>query len=305
MNILANPHKLPEAAKHGPDGRQQRLGSAADLNRKARSRCRFCLCLVLVNCVTLFAPLFVASPGLAVQPLSAGQTVSDIYQVTESSLGGIRPVHKVPLPEGVWSLVRFVDYSAGPIGGAQVPMRTISLGKITEQNMLGMGLFIRTNASSQPMKWTDEPCKGSDFAFMNNFDGGIWRQKCVTIRLQTFLQHNNPQQNQSREFYASRGIKFPSNTLAASITRLDDAGRYLSVTIYVFPEQYGFENPVETVLARHPWHVSNLKADPEKIKFISSYATWVQSYADVLFSLYEDPSRPVVRVKSFTYSSDR
>jgi len=252
----------------------------------------------------VFVALYLFSSVLLAQDLlSPGDTLKKVYRVTEQSFGGTRLLHSVPLPPDDWLVVRTQNYEASMKGGGseRIPMRTVSLAQISKDNRLAMGVFVRSNTSSQRMRWTDEPCKGSDFLFVNKFDGGIWNQKCLTIRLQTFLQTNDSAQNRSREFMATRGIKYSANILTASVSRLDDKGGFLTVMVYLFPERYGFENPVESVLARHPWHASLFKADPEKVKFVNAYAKWAESYAETIFKLYDNPTASIEEVKMFSY----
>ncbi len=254
--------------------------------------------------INVFVALYALSSALLAQDLvSPGDTLKKVYRVTEPSFGGTRLLHSIPLPPDDWLVVRTENYETSSKGGGleRIPMRSVTLAKITKDNHLAMGVFVRSNTSSQRTRWTDEPCKGSDFLFMNNFGGGIWNQKCLTIRLQTFLQTNNAAQDQSRELAATRGVKYSANTLTASITRLDDKGRFLTVMVYLFPERYGFENPVESVLARHPWHASLFKADPEKVKFVNAYAKWAESYAETIFKLYDNPTASIEEVKIFSY----
>ncbi len=252
----------------------------------------------------IFVALYALSSALLAQDLlSPGDTLKKVYRVTEPSLGGTRLLHSIPLPPDDWLVVRTENYQASIKGGGseRIPMRSVSLAQVSKDNQVSMAAFIRSNASSQRMRWTDEPCKGSDFLFMNNFGGGIWNQKCLTIRLETYLQTNNAVQNQSREFLSTKGIKYAANTITANIYRLDDKGGYLFVSILLFPDRYGFENPIESVLARHPWHASLFKADPEKVKFINAYAKWAESYAETIFKLYDNPTAGIEEVKMFSY----
>ena len=254
--------------------------------------------------INVFVALYALSSALLAQDLlSPGDTLKKVYRVTEPSLGGTRLLHSIPLPPDDWLVVRTENYEASIKGGGseRIPMSTVSLAQVSKDNQVSMAAFIRSNASSQRMRWTDEPCKGSDFLFMNNFGGGIWNQKCLTIRLETYLQTNNAVQNRSREFYATRGIKYSANTLTASISRLDDKGGFLTVLVYLFPDRYGFENPVESVVARHPWHASLFKSDPEKVKFINAYAKWAESYAETIFKLYDNQRASIEEVKMFSY----
>ncbi len=100
---------------------------------------------------------------------------------------------------------------------------------------------------------------------------------------------------------SAKGIKYAANIITANIYRLDDKGGYLFVSILLFPDRYGFENPIESVLARHPWHASLFKADPEKVKFINAYAKWAESYAETIFKLYDNPRASIEEVKMFSY----
>lgn len=252
----------------------------------------------------LFVAIYIFSSGLLAQDLlSPGDTLKKVYRVTEPSLGGTRLLHSIPLPPDDWLVVRTENYEASIKGGGseRIPMRTVSLAQVSKDNQVSMAAFIRSNASSQRMRWTDEPCKGSDLLFMNNFGGGIWNQKCLTIRLETYLQTNNAVQNRSREFLSAKGIKYAANIITANIYRLDDKGGYLFVSIFLFPDRYDFENPIESVLARHPWHASLFKADPEKVKFINAYAKWAESYAETIFKLYDNPTASIEEVKMFSY----
>ena len=254
----------------------------------------------LLLAFTLALPTVVQSH----QVLAPGEAIQRAYRVIEPSLlGGERVLHNIILPEGDWLISRVINYEASIVRGdfQKIPMRSISLAQVDKNNRLLMGIFIRTNISSRQIKWNDDPCKGSDFLFMTTFETRFWNQKCLSISLAGFLQQNNSAQNLSREFYIQRGIQYSANTLRASITRFDDRGKYLGVEIYLFPENYGFENPTESVLARHPWHSSLYKSDSKKVKFLKAYSAWAESYANVLFKMFDDPSNMPSAMKGFEY----
>jgi len=71
--------------------------------------------------------------------------------------------------------------------------------------------------------------------------------------------------------------------------------------VYLFPDRYGFENPVESIVARHPWHASLFMSDPDKVKFIRAFSRWAESYGETIFKFYDDPSLTLEKVNGFFY----
>lgn len=193
--------------------------------------------------------------------------------------------YSIPLPAGTWTFVRGNEITTNVTNSK---MREQVLSNI-DNGTLNMSAFIRAKVDSNPVKWNDEPCKGNDFIYKNDYGLTLWDQRCLTIRTGTYLQQSdNKVQQISRDFYTNNNIKYPQNCLQVTYTQYARNGRFLNVQFYVLPENYGLENPITAVLTSSPWHLSNYKNDPKKVKFIEAIRTWAESYAEALNQTFVD-----------------
>lgn len=211
--------------------------------------------------------------------------------------------YAVPLPKGEWTGVRGNEYTV-TIRDSNPKFREVVLSNI-ENNNLNMSVYLKAKVDDISARWLDEPCKGEDFIYKNDYGTNLWKQRCLTIRASEYLQKaDNKMQQISRDFYAKMNLKHPYNNLQVNITQYDSNGRFLQIQFYVFPNNYGLENPLVSVMAASPWHLSNYKADPKKVKFIESLKVWAEKYSDVLYQSYSTGKNNLTEVPAFTWRDE-
>jgi hypothetical protein len=206
----------------------------------------------------------------------------------------------VPLPAGDWTAVRGNQFTTS--GNVSVRFEEIVMSNIENKN-LNMSIYIKSKIDSNQAKWTDEPCKINDAIYKNNYGMTLWDQRCTSIRLSQYLQQSdNKVQQVSRDFYSKQGVKHAYNTLQVTFTQYLRSGNYLQVMFYIFPNNYGFENPVSDVLASHPWAPSNYKSDPEKVKFVEQLTAWAENYSNQLYKDFVSGKPLSTEISAFVYS---
>ena len=224
-----------------------------------------------------------------------GQKYSENFIVVNSGT----TYANIPLPKGEWTAVRGNERTTSGPRGAK--MRELILSDIAN-SQLNMSIFVTVRVNSSRFQWSDEPCKGSDFIYKNDFGTTLFDQRCLTIKLDTYLQNvNSDVQQISRDFYVKNGLKIQYITLQVTMTQFTSSGKFLKVQFYIFPGNYGFENPTTSVIVTHPWYVSNYINDPEKVKFIQQLATWANNYSDILYNGFQEEKQQKAEVKPFAY----
>lgn len=58
------------------------------------------------------------------------------------------------------------------------------------------------------------------------------------------------------------------------------------------------------MLAASPWHASNYKSDPKKVKFVEALTKWVETYSDALFKNFQD-EKTKTEVPAFTLIAEQ
>jgi hypothetical protein len=206
--------------------------------------------------------------------------------------------YSVPLPAGEWTAVRGNTYTTSSTNSK---MQEMVISNI-ENKKLNMSVYINAHVDGNSARWLDEPCKGEDFIYKNDYGMKLWDQRCTTLKLGSYLQKSdNKVQQISRDFYAKEGIKHDYNNLQLTYTQYTRSGKYLVVQFYIFPSNYGFENPTADVLVTHPWYLSNYKNDPSKVKFVNELTTWAENYSNVLFTNFTESKTQKVVIPAFEY----
>lgn len=250
-------------------------------------------CLIIILCIPLHAQV---TELVGIQ----GQKFSASYPVTN---GGTTFIN-VPLPNGEWTVVRGNEYYTNR---TNKKMRKIFLSLAEKQpadenKSLVSSMYIHTGIDSTPTKWLDEPCKGEDFIYKNDYGMTMWNQRCLTIRQDGYLaKSDNKVQQITRDYLIANNIKFKTQRLKLSYLTYTQSGNYLQVDIAVWPSMYGFEDVLEGV--NSPWHASRFKTDPDKVDFINELVKWAEKYSDALFKSFQDGKSSPVALPMFTYHS--
>jgi hypothetical protein len=78
------------------------------------------------------------------------------------------------------------------------------------------------------------------------------------------------------------------------------SGKFLEISLGVFPTNYGLEKPFERVDS--PWHLSNYKNDPEKVLFINELKAWAETYSDIIYNNFQSNKPSTTIMKEFIFS---
>jgi hypothetical protein len=251
-----------------------------------------------ISCV-----LALSSAGLHAQTIEL-DIQPTVYKKTYPIGEGEGQVSNIPLPIGEWTTIRGDDYTGSTKGGESYKFREMFLTNVTDGN-LNHFLYVKAKVSSTQVKWLDELCKGEDFIYKNDYGAKLWDQRCLTIRQSTFLQKSdNKVQQISRDYLNKNNIKFKLDAIGLSLTQYSRQGKYLVINLTVFPSNYGLENPTAASEVSSPWHLSNYKADPKKVKFIDALKTWAENYSDVLFKSFNEDKKQNVDIPAFAWSAN-
>lgn len=211
------------------------------------------------------------------------------------------PMYSIPLPQGEWTFVRGNETTTN---GSGSKMRQYVLSDVTG-GKLNMSVYLNVKVDGITTRWGEEPCKINDAIYRNDYGTALWDQRCTTIRMGAYLQQSDDKVQQiSRDYYAKLGIKHSYNNLGVTMTQYTRGGKYLFLQFYVFPEAYGFENPTTSVLAASPWHASNYKSDPKKVKFIDALTKWAETYSDALFKNFQD-GKTKTEIPAFSFIAEQ
>ena len=190
----------------------------------------------------------------------------------------------VPLPLGEWE----VTYTRERRGTGSAPkMRDAGL-MLFEGGRLKSVIEMTAYIESRPMRWTDEPCKGTEATyFKNDFGSRLWEQKCLVAIPATFLQKTNEPTRKALEKLAQRNIVNEFNAIKLMYSRYDNKGMFVIYRQFIFPGYFGFENPKESVLNSWSWYPPVAEKDPAKKTFIDLVQQYGLSIAAAVDTGYE------------------
>lgn len=124
--------------------------------------------------------------------------------------------------------------------------------------------------------WTDNPCGRSDLIWKRPSSG--YSDHCVTINHNVgFMSKPTGVYKTIAEKITAQGIEFPSTIMLLSFTRFDTGGKYLSYTVSVNPEHYGFERDSSTIWRQSVWHKDRAHTDPRRAEFLQALFSWSES----------------------------
>lgn len=207
--------------------------------------------------------LVIVVVGLCVSGLVSAQTVGEILsqRVPVRDAQNQSVYAYVPLPPGEWEVA---DSSLRQsIGNTSADLRSVRLLQI-EKGFLKHAIEITMKVNGVNMQWNDEPCKVEPTLAKNDFGTALFKQKCLTLRADTFLQNNNRVTNEALEALAKRAVKNDFNSLVLTYSRYGDFGYFLIVRQHFFPSVYGQENPKVVVVNESPWHPSRVNQSSDR-----------------------------------------
>ncbi|MBW8467145.1 MAG: hypothetical protein K0M67_02680 [Thiobacillus sp.] len=214
---------------------------------------------------------------------SKGDIVSEYLPITDKD--GKEVVAKAPLPPGSWHVVSAVIRNSSG-GNTRAVMKDVTLDNIAE-GRVRMALFITARVNNYPIRWEDDFC--TDFPRLlskNDFGTRFYKQKCIIVWMNTFLQSQSDGARSTRAYLDGLGVKYDSNQIGFSYGRHGDIGRFLIYELSFFPSNYGLDNPVVTNLSDSPYYPANIQKSPEKAAFAKSVMAYAESVAPQLDDFY-------------------
>lgn len=202
-----------------------------------------------------------------------------IYDVKNQNV-----VYEIPLPEGKWSVINVINRQS--TGSTTSQLKDVRLGLI-ERGMLSHSLEITAKVNSNDVRWNDEPCKTPSTLYKNDYGTGLWRQKCMTLAPQTFLQKDNESTRQFLKVLADSNVKHDFNSLISTYTRYGDFGKFLIVRLHTFPSNYGLGNPVVGIMNMSPYHPSQITNSKENKEFVDALSVYSETLTVWLDSAYD------------------
>jgi hypothetical protein len=226
--------------------------------------------------VSIGSVLFsVISPSAAQEVGVTYQGNVPIYDVQNSNI-----VYEIPLPEGKWFVRNVVNRDS--TGNTASNLKDVRLALI-EGGKLLHSLEITAKVNRNEMRWNDEPCKIEPILYKNDYKTALWKQKCMTIVPQAFLQSDNETTRLFLKTLADRNVKHDFNSIVSTYTRYGDFGKFLTIKLHTFPSNYGLENPLIGSVNTSPYHPSRIGLNKNKKDFVETLA----KYSETLTKWYD------------------
>jgi len=224
------------------------------------------------------------------QSQDVGAVVSGFIPISEAR--GEDIVAKVPLPPGPWEVID--SRPRRSIGNEAADLREVRLIQLANEGegpVLHSAIEITMKVGGPNIAWNDEPCKRTPVLAKNDYGTGLFKQKCLTLISDSFLQNNNRVTQQMLADFAKRGVRHDFNSLALTYTRYGDFGYFLIVTQHLFPSRYGQGNPRIAIANESPWHPSRVNTDPQRKRLVDAIFTYGEKAANAYDQAYfrKDP----------------
>jgi hypothetical protein len=226
---------------------------------------------------------------------TAGQTLSGFVPVLDHR--NQKELTQVPLPAGEWMVARSSVRNVN--GHPNAKLRDVSLLQVVDGKLIG-AIEIVTKADDLVIRWNDEPCKVDSVHHKNDFGTKLWTQKCLTVNYSPFLQNDNDAVRNAINDLASKNIKHDFNAIRMIYTRFGDVGRFLIYRYFLFPSNYGLENPREAVPTASPYHPFLIDNHPDKKDFVSAVIKYAEDITPNLDVAYMGGNR--APFMAFSYS---
>lgn len=241
---------------------------------------------------------FFAFIGVCASVFCSAQTVGEIYsqKIPIYDARNQSVYSNFPLPTGQWEVV--FSSVRQSTGNTAADLRVLSLFQI-EDGFLRHAIEITMKVNGVNMQWNDEPCKIQPILAKNDFGTGLFKQKCLTLRADTFLQNNNAVTINALEMLAKKGVKNDFNSLSLTYSRYGDFGYFLVVKQHFFPSVYGLENPTVVAMNDSPWHPVRVGLNASNKALVDA----IFQYGEDVVKFYDDAylRKDVDALPSFKY----
>lgn len=237
--------------------------------------------------------LIAASSGFMAHAQTIGSVVSGSLEMMDTSNSSVYA--NVPLPEGSWEV--FDSATRTSNGGGRGELRDVRLmqfsGEPGSQKLLH-AIEITMKVNSLKLNWLDEPCKVDPVLAKNDFGTSMFKQKCLTLRSELFLQNNNKTTLKALEMLAGRKVTHDYNALVLTYSRYGDFGQFLVVREYFFPSAYGLDNPKVAIANDSPWHPVRFAEVPQRKAFADAVFAYGEKTAPAFDLAYMRKDPPAV-----------
>lgn len=209
-------------------------------------------------------------------------------------------VFDIPLSPGKWMVAHIANRNS--TGSASAKIKDVRLMKVAN-GVLQEVLEISAKVESSNVNWTDEPCKVEPVLYKNDYGTRLWKQKCLTMGYQSFLQANNDATRLALRQLSDRSVKHDFNSIRADYTRYGDYGKLLIIRQHFFPSNFGLENPPVGILNSSTYHPSLIGRDEKKKAMVEALARYMETVVQAFDAAYEGSSPK--RIEAFNWPPER
>jgi hypothetical protein len=124
----------------------------------------------------------------------------------------------------------------------------------------------------------------------------LHQQQPLAMNLLIDKVNNNKPQRVARDYLAAGKIKFDYTALRVAYTQYNHNGNYSQVAFTIFPNPYGFDNPMFSNETRvmSPWRATSHRSDANKAAFIDAKKQWAEKYSEPLAKEFESGKQRVL-----------
>jgi len=227
--------------------------------------------MLLKSCLTIYMVFFT---GFVYSQDFFKGSVSQTPSATASSkntIGGY-PVLAV---EGEWKFM-FSTVTMTTGTGSGLPLGNV-FGFALDKNQHHYSIDTQVNLQQRGDigDWTDEPCKGDEFLWVNSTGGKFRNINCATVGFNAdFDRHDSV--TYLKTFGKIRGIAYdiPRTSIVVIFTRYTSQGRRVQYVVNLNPEYYGFDKVDNPDRRTNDWNKFFSLKDEKKKEFINNISNW-------------------------------
>lgn len=222
---------------------------------------------------------------IVVASQSQAQTVGDVVKdhVVVRDARNLFDFAKVPLPPGEWEVTH--SEVRRTTGTREGELRWITLMQVQDKVLQqAMRIVMKVNQARTLSLY--EPCKIEPTLARNDYGTRFWKQKCLTLRADTFLQNDDWNFSTMADLLKERGIRHDRNSLVLTYSRFGDYHYLMTVRHFVFPSRFGLQNPEVSDMSQSPWHPSQVAQHTGRQRFVDALFQYGESIAPAYDAAY-------------------
>jgi hypothetical protein len=184
------------------------------------------------------------------------------------------------LPPGEWkvvssgsSKVNYID-KVGSLGADTAAVYLVQVD--TDGTFVASMLHRVPLASSRVSSWSDSLCDRKDTLYRDTFSEHQQFPECLLINhIVRFwvTEPNSAFDKKIWDWFRVNKIRLPTTVLNCSYRKYF-AGDYVSVAVWVNPENFGQPPSLKTVWAESEWHPNAIKSDKVRAAFVDGFKKW-------------------------------